>query len=94
MEQERICKNCKFFKMHYVYVGTSFQRLGRGHCMNDEISWKVRKHNMSSDYCCDRWESNEDKKEDRKERIETVLKSMRTTLIHIENILKEDLNTD
>lgn len=94
MEQEKKCVNCKFFCVHYVYSGVSFNKLGQGHCMNGEISWNIRKHNMPSDNVCEKWESNEEKKKARKETIKAVLKNMRNTLTNIEIILKDDLNTD
>lgn len=80
--------------MHYVKSTTIFMPIKQGHCMNGEIHWNIRKYNMPSDNCCERWENNENKKAERKEKIKTVLKSMRTTLSHIEQILKDDLNTD
>ncbi len=49
---------------------------------------------MPCNNVCEKWESDKEVKEERKETIKEVLKNMRTTLIHIENILKDDLNQD
>lgn len=92
MEQEKKCKNCKFFKKHFVKSNTQFKAIFEGHCINDKISWKVRKNNMPCDNVCEKWESDKEVKEEREETIKEVLKNMRTTLIHIENILKDDFN--
>lgn len=94
MEQEKKCKNCKYFLLHYVHSDTSFQKLSHGHCMNGEIPWKVRKHDMPCDNVCEKWKSNEDKKNERKDSIISVLEHMRNTLTSIEIILKDDLNPD
>lgn len=94
MEQEKKCKNCKYFYLHYVRSDTTFAPLLQGHCSNDKIPRKERKYNMPYNNCCGLWESDEGKKNERKERIVSMLKSMRTYLRHIEQILKEDLNTD
>ncbi len=94
MEQEKKCENCKYFMMHYVKSKTIFMAIKQGHCTNGEIHWNIRKHNMPCNNVCEKWESNEKKKKERKETIKAVLINMRTTLSHIEQILKDDLNTD
>ncbi len=91
---EKNCKNCKFFKRHYVKSNTLFRATIEGHCINGEIPRIVRKNNMPCNNVCEKWESDKEVKEERKETIKEVLKNMRTTLIHIENILKDDLNQD
>lgn len=90
MEQKSICRNCKHFMQHYIKGSTSYSRLLEGHCKNQEIPWKIRKHNISWDNCCEKWESNEEVKAEQKENIKTVLKNMRKTLINIEQILSDD----
>ena len=62
--------------------------------MNGAISWNIRKNNMPCNNVCEKWESNVEKKNERKETIKAVLKHMRATLNNIEIILKDDLNTD
>lgn len=94
MEQEKKCKNCKFFKRHFVKLSTQFKAILEGHCINDKIPWTVRKNNMPYNSVCEKWESDKEVKEERKEIIIDVIKNMRTTLIHIENILKDDINQD
>lgn len=94
MEQEKKCENCKFFCVHYVKLNTSFIPTTQGHCINDKIPWQARKIYFSCDDCCEKWESNEDEKKERKDDIMRTLKNMRTTLIHIENILKDDFKLD
>lgn len=91
MEQEKKCENCKFFVMHYILHSTKFMPLSEGHCTHSEIPWKIRKYNMPCGNCCDKWERAEDKKKKREESIKTVLKSMRSSLKQIENILSDDL---
>jgi len=62
-----------------------------GHCTNKEIPWKYRKNNVRNDNVCEKWESDEDVKKERKESIKKVLKDMRSRLIQIEKILADDL---
>ncbi|MDE7083265.1 MAG: hypothetical protein K2O89_06170 [Clostridia bacterium] len=62
-----------------------------GHCINEEIPWKVRKINVTDVNCCEKWESNEELKKERKENIKNIIKNMRSKLIQIEKILADDL---
>lgn len=91
MEQEKKCKNCKYFITHYVKDGTYLLTLSKGHCTNDEIPWKTRKNGVQDKHCCEKWESNADLKFIEKESIKTVLKNMRQTLINIEKFLSDGL---
>ena len=91
MEQEKMCENCKFFLLHYVKSETKFTPIAYGHCTNQDIPWKVRKHNMPRNNCCEKWESSAELKQENKESIKKALKSMRSALMHIEQILADDL---
>ncbi len=76
--------------LHYIKCRNSFSQLLEGHCKNQEIPWKVRKHNIPCDNCCEKWESNEEVKAEQKENIKTVLRNMCKTLINIEQFLSDD----
>lgn len=90
MEQEKKCKNCKYFIEHYVKDGTHLFGLGKGHCINDEIPRKIRNKGVQDTHYCDKWESDAELKRENKENIKNVLKSMLSALINIENTLSED----
>ena len=91
MEQEKKCENCKYFVAHYAKGKSFFKRISVGHCTRVNIY--LRKVVLHND-CCDKWESNGGEKEAQKESLKEVIKSIRTSLNYIENILKDDLNTD
>ena len=91
MEQEKKCENCKFFCVHYVKTKTRFSPLNEGHCTRGKI---YLKKTILSDNCCEKWESNGEVKKENRENIIAVLRSMRTSLNNIENILKDDLKPD
>ena len=90
MEQEKKCKNCKYFIEHYVKDGTHLLGLGKGHCTNDQIPRKIRNKGVQDTHYCDKWESDAELKREKKENIKNVLKSMLSALINIENTLSED----
>lgn len=90
MEQEKKCKNCKYFIEHYVKDGTHLLGLGKGHCANSEIPRKIKKNDVQDTHYCEKWESNAELKRENKENIKNVLKSMLSALINIENTLSDD----
>lgn len=91
MEQEKACGNCKFYIEHYVKYKAIFQKIGEGHCINDELN-PPRKRNKYRLYeNCDKWESNSELKKQRKESVKKVLEDMRDSLNQIAQILSDDL---
>jgi len=71
---EKNCKNCKFFKRHFVKSNTLFKATVEGHCINGEIPRIVRKNNVPCNNVCEKWESDKEVKEERKETIKEVLR--------------------
>ncbi len=91
-KQEKCCKNCRYFLQHYVKgktYSTYFSAVECGHCICGDVSNKDRK-TVPNVKNCIFWEPGEIQKEERKESILSVLRSMAAHIRQIAFILKED----
>lgn len=92
MEEQKTCKNCRFFLQHYVNGKTScsyFMPVNCGHCICRDLTKKER-NRVSKVTDCRCWEPVEILKAERIQTIEAVLRSMEKHLKQIAFILKED----
>ena len=86
---EKNCKNCKYYKFHYVKDKQHLLQLAEGHCTNLQLFSRIRdKRKIFSN--CQFWEPMELQKEERKKVIKEVLRDMEKSLRTIEAILKSD----
>ncbi len=91
--QEKCCKNCRFFLQHYVKGktrSTYFSAIECGHCICGDVSNKERK-SVPNVKGCIFWQPMEIQKEERMESILSVLRDMAVHIEQIAFILKEDI---
>ena len=92
--KQKICKNCNYYIEHYAKTDSGFVTLHEGHCINHDIT-KTRKTNKyASKDSCENWESDEIRKNKRKEGILNKLEKMCENISYIAQILKEDNGKD
>ena len=72
-ENEKSCKNCRYYLQHYIKYNTQFVNVCCGHCINPNFknSRKTRPLEL-----CGFWENIEIKKEERKKSIKQTLEFM------------------
>lgn len=83
------CTNCIYFVQHYVIIGSSFHTACCGHCTNKELTPKDRR-SFPFTNGCELWAINKEKKAERTEIIENIIKEMEKHLNEIKQILKFD----
>ena len=83
------CENCKFFLRHYIRSVAVYLPVFCGHCTNPELTYQY-KSKIRLDFCCKYWQSAEDKKAERKQRIEEILQNMSQNLKVISEVLIDD----
>ena len=44
---EKICKNCKYYRSHYVPWGGSFRRIPHGHCIHPRLKPRSEKQSCA-----------------------------------------------
>ena len=89
MEEQRNCKNCRYYTFHYVKVHNYLMQLSEGHCTNDRV-FPYRKDKSKVVESCEFWEPMELQKEERKKMIKEVLENMEKSLRDIKAILQSD----
>lgn len=91
MQEERKCKNCRFYLQHYVKsMYGNFRSLWTGHCVNDIMTVAERKRRVAQNDVCERWESMELQIAARKEDIFNTLARMSAKLQDIAEALRTD----
>ena len=89
MEEEKTCKNCRNYAVHYVKVDNYLLQLSTGHCANVKLFPRIKDRNKIVSNC-QFWESIEIQKAERKKTIKQVLRDMEKSLRDIEAILQSD----
>lgn len=84
------CLTCKYFLQHYVVDNSTFIKTNCGHCTNRQLNDSRVRNKYVLHENCEFWESNEEKKAERRENIKEVLANMEEHLSEIVSILKGD----
>lgn len=84
------CLTCKYFLQHYIKKYSSFHEICCGHCVNRQLNGSRVRNKYELHANCEFWESNEEKKAERRENIKEVLANMQEHLSEIVSILKDD----
>ncbi|MDE7159032.1 MAG: hypothetical protein K2N74_05600 [Clostridiales bacterium] len=89
--EKKTCDNCKYYTQRYIKKLTCFLNVG-GHCTNPELRDALAKKKLPwrGDGECDRWESVEIVKAERRKEISETLRDMEKHLKEIALILKDD----
>jgi hypothetical protein len=90
MEQDKKCKNCKFYKSYFVIKDARLKVIG-GFCDNDFVHPNVTKIKYSPKLC-DKWQPQQNRVEVWRDDINHILKDIRKSLADITLILKDDEN--
>lgn len=88
-QQQNNCFNCKFFRLHYIKSHSRFYDLHCGHCVGRNLTAKEKRGFPFVDGC-EMWESDEEKKAERRRNIIETIEIMCERLNEIKQILKED----
>lgn len=85
---DKTCITCKYYREHFIKKGSGLYPVG-GHCANFTLTAHRRKnYNPNND--CKFWESEANKQEERRQKIEITLTKMQKNLEDIALILKDD----
>lgn len=72
---QKACTNCKHYLEHYYWDKYKFRQTACGHCAVNPRTKKFRS-SMPLKHGCDKWESCQNKADEREERIENELRRM------------------
>ncbi len=61
-QEEKICKNCRYYMRHYIYAHTFFMGLSEGHCLKHKNFGKRSNNKFEINDTCENWESDEIRK--------------------------------
>lgn len=86
------CRTCKYFCQHYTKRSTVFQSVECGHCVNPQLNGNTVRNKYALHANCEFWQSDKEKKLERREHIKEVLKNIEGHLNEIAIILKDDIN--
>ncbi|MBD5632129.1 MAG: hypothetical protein HDP34_02725 [Clostridia bacterium] len=89
-EQAKRCGNCRYFIWHYIKHPCGFHKIGIGHCVNDELKRKISRKFFETDKACDYWEEAALQTEERKQKIESLLRGMAKRLEEIAEVFEYD----
>ena len=93
-QEEKICKNYRYYMRHYIYAHTFFMGLSEGHCLKHKNFGKRSNNKFEINDTCENWESDEIRKIKTKEDILIKLEKMCENISYIAQILKEDNGKD
>ena len=55
-QEEKICKNCRYYMRHYIYAHTFFMGLSEGHCLKHKNFGKRSNNKFEINDTCENWE--------------------------------------
>lgn len=88
-EQNKICKNCKYFYEHYIKRSTGFISITTGHCCSKKGKKRAVFNYTHNNDTCEFWELSPDRNRKDYEGIRNILQNMRNQLNEIKNVLKD-----
>ena len=84
------CNNCKYYAEHYIKCDTKFIALAQGHCKQGNKFLRNLIRNTQWDRGCDKWESNNTKRDEQKKSIKLILSNIEKSLGKIAEVLNND----
>lgn len=91
IDNEKNCRNCKFFKKHYIKTSKGFKEEMCGYCANSELDlYQKRKTILKIYNACKYWMPIDLQISERRAGILETLKKMQNSLEELAVILKDD----
>ncbi|MDE6598436.1 MAG: hypothetical protein K2K60_07335 [Clostridia bacterium] len=90
MEDIHTCENCRYYLAHYINRHGTYFKVASGHCTNRSLDLKESRKRIKKSLPCEFWQTIEIQKEERRESIKEVLRSMAQRLDEFIQILKDD----
>lgn len=90
----KTCKNCKYARQHYYIFNGRFTKItDEMHCVNDNITRTKFKVYFKGKEICEHWETNEQYKQEKIDKIKLLLQYICERLDHALQIL-DDMSID